>query len=230
MNKDKIHKETDLARIAVGYFESKGYEVYQEVALRNRTVDMVVVKNKIRTAIECKLQFNITLLHQAFGNKSFFHMSYILVPASFRNTARNFGIKIAKDYGIGMMEMIKGQIREVHTPEVNHTPIDVKLFDEQKTYSEAGTNSGKAWTSFANTKKEVIEYLKKNGDSRLVDIVDNIVHHYASASSARSSIARWAGTKAFPEVLVEKGLVRLLSGAEAAANKSVRKRKRNGRK
>lgn len=199
--------EVDLAERLVHYLRERNYEVYQEVPIYGNKIDIVAKKDDKHWAIECKMMFNLDVLGQAYNNREFVHYSSICVPNITKNRpygvpnvsksrSNIFGREAARKFGLGVIEINKSTLQVFETVQpiehLNAKYLDkLALFEQQKDYVQAGSNSGKAWSSFQNTRKTLFDYIKSQGDScKLIDAIKNIKHHYASDSSAVSALRK----------------------------------------
>ncbi len=203
-------KETDVAKYMVDHFKELNYEVYQEVtAPGGGIVDIVAKIGNIMFAVEVKTSLSLAVLAQAFNNKRYFHYSSICIPSKRMSGGSNFARQIARDYGIGVFELINGNgyIDEVVEPKLNRKSLfkKVELFDEQKDWAEAGNADGKRYTTFGNTRKLLINYVTKNEGCKMKDALKEIKHHYRSSSSANTSLSHLISINVIDELEKVKG-------------------------
>jgi len=78
------------------------------------------------------------------------------------------------------------------------------LTPEHRTYAEAGTNTGRHWSPFQATKRDLIKYVEKHPGCTMKDAIDGITHHYSSDSNARSTLGKWIGDGVISEIKPEQ--------------------------
>lgn len=209
MKKPKFKDEKELARIAVDWLLSQGWEVFQEVKLRNSDViDIVAVKDGIIWAIECKTTLGAKVLEQAHGKLDFAHKVSIAVPWGsyslvYDHFLRSHGIgklfirrkspdaEVLASYGIIKDEVLA---KEILDPDLAESPkkldgLKSRLYEEQKN-NQAGSRHGSVMTPFKITHQKVVEYLKTHGPSPVSQIVKNISHHYTSNRTAVTALTK----------------------------------------
>lgn len=189
-------KEKKIADIIIKHYEENGKKVYREVTAKGskgggtKRVDLLIEDNNIFIAIEVKLNFNLTVIHQAWTWKQKSHYSYICIPSSKNTSLKSFSKQLCLDYGIGIIEVNKkGEIKITQESTYNTSPNLPLIYNEQLS-GDSGIKSAEHITPFKMTVKYIIDYLKINGESDLNMIIDNINHHYKSKQSAKSSIIK----------------------------------------
>jgi len=214
-----MKKEVDLAESLIAHLIVNGYEVYQEVndAWGSGAIDVVARKDGINHAIECKLNFNFDVLAQADGNRHHAEYTSICVPFTKRSRSKEFALRVAKQFGIGVFEVSRfnNQVTESVKPVLNTGNIKhLKLYEIQKTYSKAGSNTGKAWSEFQQTKEDVIKFVTDNGPTHLKVIMSSIKHHYANERSAIATFASRIRQGIVSELMVEANIVSIKPSQE----------------
>jgi len=202
--------EASIALKFIKYFEDNNYEVYKEVGVWGNIIDFVAVSGCIKIAVEVKTSLNFKVIEQAYRNLKYFNYSYIAVPLSHNH----FAEKICKDYGIGILYLMRGgdrfgsMILEDVKPKLNRKRSPVKLCEYMKN-SVAGSQNNRI-TPFRNTITEIVHFLECNG--RKYDFkkcMDNVQHHYNTISSAKANIYQWCKNGVITEFSVEKGILYL---------------------
>lgn len=174
---------------------TKTHTIYQEVkASSRRLIDIVMKKDGVITTIETKLLLNLKVIEQAYINKDFSNCSYVAVPEKSWNSSKTSMMRtLLSSLNIGLITVDDFQhVKIVISP----TPILPKkklmLYDEQKSYSSAGSSGCPIFTPFKKTVENIKEYITKNGSSNVYTIMTSIEHHYKTNQSAISSIRRYA--------------------------------------
>jgi hypothetical protein len=134
------------------------------------------------------------------------------VPAARWSSQRAFAARVARTYGVGILEVgsqVGGLgVREEARPELNRKAgvdwLRGRLRPEHKTFAEAGNAQGKAWTPFQATCRALQELAASNKNLMLKAAIDQIDHHYASNSSARSSLKKWIDKGVVPGIALER--------------------------
>lgn len=209
---DKI-KETDLGKEAVRYFSELGYECFQEVTTHNTRIDLVIRKDNRTHGIELKCTFGLKVLEQAYDNKDYLDYSSIFVP----KINSSFGKKILKDYGIGCFILggNRGSLYETLKPELNvNKKCFLRLLDEQKTFSEAGNNTGSFWSDFKSTRRNIVTFLlsKKNNSYELNKLVKEVKNHYSSHNSFKTVLFKLVRNGIIKELEIIDNIVFLKKG------------------
>ncbi len=156
--------------------------------------DMVAVKDGILHVFECKCSFSIKLLEQCYDwvrTKAVNRVS-LCVPYSCRST---FSMEVARRFDLGIhFWMRQGTILpEVLAPQLPTVDSKVQkmlasLHPDMKNFAP-GTTADKGFsTPYNRTIGRVKEFVRQNPKCGLTDILANVEHHYASKSSARTSL------------------------------------------
>lgn len=214
-----MKKEVDLAENLIAHLIINGYEVYQEVpdSWGSGAIDIVARKDEMNHAIECKLNFNLDVLAQADSNRNFAEFTSICVPFTKRTRSKEFALRVAKQLGIGVFEVSRfnSEVTISVNPIFNTSIVrPLVLFERQKTYAKAGSNGGKAWSEFQQTKEDVIKYVTDNGSTHLKVIMSNIKHHYANERSAIATFASRIRQGIVSELMVEANIVSIKPSQE----------------
>ncbi len=81
--------------------------------------------------------------------------------------------------------------------------ITDKLTEEHKTFAEAGT-SGQHYTPYRRTCRELKAYVGRYPGCNLKELIEGVNHHYASMTSAKSSISKWVQMGEIPGIRCER--------------------------
>lgn len=209
MNKDNIKKEelrkqreADLAKILVDHLTDLGYDVYKEVSKKgggSDRADIYAVHNKkgdhlhgATVSIETKMNFNITVLKQAYNWRQFANLNYVAVPVPKRVKDRNFIHSLCEGIGIGLIEidMHSKQCHIMVNPKPNTNIKPPKLYEEQK-MSIAGNANNQYMTPFKITCNRLKEFMADKEYCILSTAIKSIHHHYKSNLSAVSSLPKY---------------------------------------
>ena len=197
-------KEAELAKHFIDYFND-GYVVYEEVPAGGGIIDFVATDGTIQIGCEVKTSFNLKVMEQAWRKKQTFHYTYICVPLK---RDYHFREMMMKQYGIGVLALDGyNRIFERNRADLNRKATTVKLKEYMK-LSSAGSQSDRV-TAFGNTVMQIERYLKRNGESHIKDILKSIDFHYASASTARSSIRKWIKNGVITTIEWDKAILKL---------------------
>lgn len=177
--------ETAVAQNAHRLLVDMGFDVYQEVPLGNRA-DLVGVRGKLVCVVECKTSLTIDVIAQAEHWRPYAHYRYVAVPRSRSNRA--LAREILLERGIGLIE------EEVTTfAPLNRHARPEKLLavlrPEHKTYAAAGSQ-GSYWSPWRDSVARIKRMVQQRPGIELKELVQLVPHHWASAASAKSSIAR----------------------------------------
>lgn len=195
----KRRPETALAKQVEQWLIAKGWEVYKEVLAPKhkgkKVCDIYAVKRNNKGdiidtwAIEVKATFGLTVMEQAYNWRLFANRVSIATPKP-KKRPRQFGHKICTSLDIGVLEIGTRSVYEKYTsPRRAKVNLYPTLNKEQKK-SVAGTPRGGHWTPFKQTVKELEAIAKKRPGITLQAAINAIDHHYASTSSAMSSIQK----------------------------------------
>lgn len=195
-------KETDLAKLAIAWFESHGFDVYQEVQIHGDIADIVSVLNgKLVHIVEVKTSLSMAVLAQADRWWKYAHWRSVAVPYRKRGLGSvwSFTERVCKTLGIGMLEVPRNPGCQVHEqiPAVFFRKCYAEdvlkvLRPEHKTYSEAGSTNGRRWTPFQATCQAIERFVAANPGCNLKTLIESVQTHYASKSCAKQCISHWA--------------------------------------
>ena len=191
--------ETDLAKIVIELLSEWGWDVYQEVQGHGGICDIVGKRGNILWAIECKKSFGLAVIEQAHNWIKYAHYSSVAVP---QTRDGYFAEQICREYGIGVFR-IKGETpRETIRPKMHRAIIPLHLYEEQKTFCEAGSANGGHWTDFKRTVRNLVREVELHPGMEFNKAIKVIDHHYSSFGSAKSCLRGFIGT-VIPELRVE---------------------------
>lgn len=235
MTKDSIKlpkmKETDLARKMIEYFNDYPFDIYQEVPLYGKYIDIVVRSDNIIHSIECKMGLGFEVIAQARYRKQFSHYTSICVPietkkrkrkrnryglneyAQWYHTTVTDGRHTAIDYlkylGIGLYlyNPINESIHEELKPKLFRKALSdhviKNLFEQQKTYADAGSASAKRYTPFRNTVTNLERYVKEHPGVLFGEAIESIDTHYKALSTAKSALSKWIQNGVIKTIRIE---------------------------
>lgn len=205
--------EIDLAKKVVAWLTDLGWDVYQEIQIRESgsIADIVAVLDRRVWVVECKTTMSLQLLGQAEEWKRFAHMVSVAVPLvkrrygkrKYNNTkARFMAGLILRRFGIGELRITEGppdeyspMVDEVLAPILSRKAWANDILDclteKHKTYAEAGNAKGRRYTPFVATCDSLVRHVKRHPGCSMKEAVEGIPHHYASPQSARISLAKW---------------------------------------
>lgn len=185
-------KEIDIAKPVIDYVKEFGWEVYQEVFDGRKRADIVAVRKNLVWVIEAKKSFSMSLLSQALYWSSYANYVSVAIPQPYRWTSGwDAGVEFCRIKGIGIFftrdDKCKLHIGNTLNRKASTNIIKKYLFEEQKDYAEAGS-SGKYWTPFKATCREVkLTVLDKPGIT-MKELIESINHHYCGDSTAKSCL------------------------------------------
>jgi hypothetical protein len=204
----KFATEQELAETIVDFLHDMKWDVYQEVLVAGRVLDIVAIQNKISWVIEVKLSLSLNLIAQIFDRKHYGCANYysIAIPQKRWSKSYQCGEKILRDAGIGMLTS-GSSVREIVPPKIcRKTFRDMSSIvrPEHKVFAKAGSANGGYFTPFKNTCNQVVYTVKDRPGLTLKDLIDSIDHHYHSTATANSSIKHFIENGVIPGVEVRK--------------------------
>lgn len=187
-------KETDVARPVVLWLQDQGWEVYQEV--KDLDADIVAVQGRHVWIVEAKRFLNWKVISQACRRLRLANWVSVAVPR--KQFHKNAEI-VLRHWGIGCLEAETlfhlPAVHEHLKPRMWAKPVPQLTWDalneRQKTYCEAGSPGGRAWSPFKDTCERLLELVQREPGIPLKDAIHKIRHHYASSASAKKSLATW---------------------------------------
>ena len=196
--------ESDLIKNLIPCLQDWGWEIYQEVEGPGGRADIVAARGNLQWAIEAKLSFGLPVIAQAVNWRPRCHYSSIAVPSNCRSGG--LAREICLERGIGILSVQvweEGAVQERVKPMLNRRPLPLKLYEEQKTFCEAGSNRGGHWTPFKRTCRNLIQAVHANPGIEFKALVKVLDHHYSSLSTARSCLLKFITTGVIPELRTE---------------------------
>mgnify|MGYP001558966620 FL=1 len=193
-------KETLLAAKVVSWLDSQHWDIFQEVKIPHGVADIIGVlgsldesiktqKSNIKLwIIECKTGLSLTVIQQAWLRKPYANYVSIAVPD--RNyKEQRLVTNVLNHLGIGQLMVSNNNdtILETISPTLQRRTSKIKLYDQQRTYCNAGSKSG-YFTPYKQTIDNVYNYLITHGPATIADIVKGIDTHYKTTSTAKSSL------------------------------------------
>ena len=123
-------RETDIAKIVIGWLEQLEWECYQEVQVHSygHIADIVAVKEPLVWVIECKQSLSLSVIEQADGWRPYAHYLSVCVPprARGRNVpGRSMAFHLVRLLGIGLLEASEDLYlgKRVHEMERPRRPV-----------------------------------------------------------------------------------------------------------
>lgn len=197
--------ESDLAKVIIRYLESHQWEIYQEVEGCGGRADIVAKRDNIQWAIECKTSFGFPVIEQAFNWRGRSHYTSVAVP----NRVSSFGQMICKQNGIGILTVDiyrmnvdrYDSVIEKVKPTLFRKAKGFKLYEEQKTWSEAGSQAGGHFTPFKRTVQTLINTVHRQPNGcEFSKLIKELDHHYSSSTTAKSCLKKFIGTDVIPQL------------------------------
>ncbi len=158
--------EADIAKKAIAWLESQGWECYQEVPVASGRADIVAVRMSLVWIVETKIALTPELVMQC-RERMRERVSGVMAcfPASRRKFHQSHPlVDWNRWHGIGSMtvEPDANIATVINWPVLRRIPTELflrELHPEMKTQSVAGT-SGQYWTPFKNLVKQLQDNLR----------------------------------------------------------------------
>jgi len=205
-------QETELAVPVINFLSDAGHEIYQEVKTPWGVVDIVAKCGQILWSVEVKTTCNLAVLGQALQNKFCFHYSSIAVPQKRRGGKSRIAVnQFCRQNGLGIISISTGyqglSVTETQGARFQRRVLSkyVHLFEEQKHWAAAGTNTGKAYSPFQHTKQKLIQFVEKNPGCSMREVMESIEHHYNKISTAMSCTRQWIYAGVISEIRIKDG-------------------------
>lgn len=189
--------ETDIARAAVAELQVHGYETHEEVSDGKRA-DIVGLRGALVVIVECKVSMSLALLAQCLDWRGRAHMVIAACGFSRPNEAVDC---LVRHEGLGHWEVIRDYnevygVRERHAPRFlrrigEGRSIRRRCSNETRTggeYAAAGSQGGGYYSPFRATCKSLRRVVEQTPGIALKDALHSMSTHYASRSSALSSL------------------------------------------
>jgi hypothetical protein len=177
--------ETYVASMAISWLESNGWDVYQEVD----EIDIVAIRGSVLWAMECKTSMGFDVLDQALRRRSLANGVWVATPP--RNKSRVAKLACSSA-GIGWLVITKSHVNVECYPIFQRKTtghLRERLRPEHKTFSKAGSPTGKRWTPFKETCRDLVSIVRASPGIRLSLALKKFKHHYKSDSSAMRSLS-----------------------------------------
>ncbi len=181
--------EAELAAHVISWLESEGWDVYQEV----RGVDIVALRTGVTWTVECKTILSFKVLEQAVSRIPECHCAWVATPP--RKESRALVAKVCSSLGVGWITVSKdGKVNVLRRPAFNRRATDVlakAVRPEHKTFARAGSSTGRSWTPFKETCRELVALVVREPGITLKAALKHIKHHYKTDSSAHRSLSKY---------------------------------------
>lgn len=218
--------EQELAAVVVAWLEAMGADVYQEVACTGGVADIVAVVAHEVWIVEVKTSLSLALITQAMERRRAAHRVFVAAP----HTKHLRDVKqLYDELGIGLLVVQAGDFDSTwNQPRINVAvygrrwntrPVALrsKLRPEHKTSAKAGApGAAGRWTPWRDTCRQLAVLVKSEPGITLKSAIDTIKHHYRSAASARTSLAKWIADGKVEGVRIEDGRCWPVAAKEAA--------------
>lgn len=200
--------EAALAAHVVSWLESEGWDVYQEVS----GVDIVARRHGVTWAVECKTILSFNVLDQAVSRVPDCHCSWVATPP--RKNCRALAGKICAALGIGWMTVTKDGRVNVHgRPFFNRRSngsLGSACRPEHKTFAAAGSSTGRSWTPFKETCRNLVAEVVRQPGVELRVALKRMKHHYKTDASALRSMQKMIETGVVAGVTMSRSGGRLV--------------------
>lgn len=168
-----MKKEADLYLPIKEWLEQQSYEVYAEVELRSRRVDVIGYRGGNNpVAIEMKTSVSQTLIGQAIYWRQYFPLIYIAIPERKKvipqpalHRLAYYGIGILEIYQVGTVSKVRVLSQAVHIEPRRkfRKPWEELLLPEHQTWLPGGSQGGGYVTQYALSMKRIKEHLERHG-------------------------------------------------------------------
>lgn len=205
----RFTSEAELAEKVVAWLEADQWDVYQEVQLQasGRVADIVATRGPLAMIVECKLSSGLDVLEQL---REWEGDAHYIIAATPRSSNRIFDIVLDRfGYGRLVVDDFYGVVQHRYGPLWRRPPgvhrLRKTLTPEHKTFAKAGNAQCSRFTPYQSTCKKLLEIVTANPGIQMKQIIEKLkgIHHYASDSSARGSLLKWARAGAIKGVRVE---------------------------
>jgi hypothetical protein len=180
--------EAALAAHVVSWLESEKWDVYQEVS----GVDIVASRHGVVWTVECKTILSFNVLDQAVSRIRDCHCAWVATPP--RKNCRALAGKICSALGIGWMTVTKdGRVNVLGRPFFNRRStgaLGKACRPEHKTFAAAGSSTGRSWTPFKETCRNLVAEVVRSPGVELRVALKRMKHHYKTDSSALRSLSK----------------------------------------
>lgn len=196
MARHGFRTEAELAARVVEWLKAGGWQVYQEVDGPGGIADIVAVNRTATWVIECKLALTLHVLEQAHRWLPYSFLVSVAVPHYVYHppVGYRFGCDVAYKLDIGVIKVRDNvSSKVIHTPpnrrvewdhQTSSTALKKFLFEQQQTFSQAGSPHGKRWTPFKKTVQNFTAFVKANPGCTVKEMCSKAEHHYKSFGMA----------------------------------------------
>lgn len=211
--------ETEVAEKVVAWLEAERWDVYQEVD----EIDIVAVRGSLLWAVECKTSMGFDVLEQALSRRSLVNGIWIASPPRAKSRAARLS---CSSLGIGWMTVSRNYLNVECYPAFQRKTVGKlreRLRPEHKTYSKAGSPTGKRWTPFKETCRDLLRVVSASPGISLSDALRAFKHHYKNDASARRSLVDFIANGIVPGVRLttEDGTISLFPISPVQSSPSV---------
>lgn len=203
--------EVDVGKATIAYFRDTmpGCEVYQEVKCSGVRFDLVVCFGRLRIGVELKKTPNLTVLEQSWRSQPYFHYRYVCTESP-KTISRQLWERMCGMIGAGVFYYHSGtnnvQLASYSPkPWYNRCPVALALYEEQKTWADAGspTQGVTFFSPFRKTVRALTLYVRAHPGCTLKEAIDSISHHYQCDSTARNCLASYIQQDVIQEVQLD---------------------------
>jgi hypothetical protein len=195
--------EIDIAAVVITWLAEADWTIYQEVQIGRYgpRIDLVARMGERLWVIECKRTHSFDVIEQTLRWVGAAHWISIATAGRLRKTlARE---RFHEMLGVGWLHCGGGITEVVAAPlhrRLGSFDLRHYLKDGQRTTGTAGSQSD-YWSSFRQTKGQVIELVQKSPGITMKDLVDRAGgFHYSSSSTARAALAKWISRGTIPGI------------------------------
>jgi hypothetical protein len=201
--------EAEMAEKVVAWLEADQWDVYQEVQLQTggRVADIVATRGPLIMIVECKLSCGLDILEQLHEWEGDAHY---IVGATPSTPNRMFDLVLQRfNYGRIVVNSFSGVVQHRYGQFWRRPPgadrLRRSLTPDHKTFAKAGNADCSRFTPYQSTCKKLLEIVTANPGIAIKQIMAQLkgFHHYASDSSARGSLLKWARAGSIKGVRVE---------------------------
>ncbi len=193
--------ETEVAASVVAWLEGNGWDVYQEVD----EIDVVAVRGSVTWAVECKTIMGFDVLDQALRRRPLVNGVLVATPPKDRARAVKLACSAA---GIGWIVVTRSSLNvECYPAFQRRTVGDLRgsLRPEHKTFSKAGSPTGRRWTPFKEMSRDFVAVVAGNPGIQMSKALKKFKHHYRSDSSASRRLSEHVMSGLIKGVRIEAG-------------------------
>ena len=205
------YKETEIAEVVIAYLRNLQWEIHEEVQVFSGgpIADIVGVQGGISYVVETKTALGLPVIAQAQAWKSY--ANYVSVGVPYSGRYIRMAEDICRHYGIGVLyvfnnrdcnQRVRPRLNRYHRAWREMLLKAVESVPEN--YAAAGNADHNYYTAFRRTCDNLRRYLRENGPSVMRDVINSIDTHYATDSTAKACISKWARDGVIKGVVVKK--------------------------